>query len=215
MNSGAGTQVDLKIRMLFNGTHAVPVNQNIRVRNQDRSPAAPDVKRVLWQLANQPGRKFGFQIDVKEAHRLIPVCPQDWHLLGCRGTCSGDVFVNTTRTFGVARDGYWWSPVATAASRGVHYILSQEHAARLLLVADDLAIIPTQDSIRETIFLVLAFLLVLGFPLSWGKLAGGEVLQCVEYELVLTEASLGLSASRAQWLVLADSGETARSAVVC
>ena len=78
------------------------------------------------------------------------------------------------------------------------FFLGQEHAAWLLLVADDLAIIPTQGRIRETIFLVLAFLLSMGFPLSWGKLAGGEVLHLVEYELVLTEASLGLSASRAQ-----------------
>ena len=200
VKSGSQDTGDLKIRMLFDGTHGVPVNQNIRVRDQDRSPAAPDVKRVLRQLAKQQGRKFGFKVDVKDAHRLIPVSPLDWHLLACRGTCSGDVYVNTTGTFGVASAAYWWSRVATAAIRGAHYVLGQEHAAWLLLVADDLAVIPTQGRIRETVFLVLVFLLVMGFPLSWGKLAGGETLQWVGYELVLSEASLGLSVSRAQWL---------------
>ena len=67
-------------------------------------------------------------------------------------------------------------------------------------MAEDLAVIPSQGRIRETIFLVIVFLLVMGFPLSWGKLAGGETLQWVGYELVLSEVSLGLSASRAQWL---------------
>ena len=80
--------------------------------------------------------------------------------------------------------------MATAAIRGAHKILGQEHAAWLLLVADDLA-----GKISETILLVLVF-----FPSLLGKLARGETLQRVGYELVLTEASLGLSASRAQWL---------------
>ena len=98
VKSGSRDAGDLKIRLLFDGTHGVSVTRT-SVRDQDRSPAAPDVKRVLQQLATQPGRKFGFKVDVKDAHRLVPVSPQDWHLLACRGTCSGDVFVNTTGTF--------------------------------------------------------------------------------------------------------------------
>ena len=70
----------------------------------------------------------------------------------------------------------------------------------LLLVADDLAMIVTHSKIRESILMVLVFLRVLGFPLSWKKLEGGEVLRWVGYELVLRDSALGLSASRAQWL---------------
>ena len=36
-------------------------------RDQDRSPAAPDVKRVIRQLADHVGPKFGFKVDVKDA----------------------------------------------------------------------------------------------------------------------------------------------------
>ena len=107
MKSGSGDAGNLKIRMLFDGTHGVPLNQNIRVRDPERSPAAPDVKRVLRQRAKQPGRKFGFKVDVKDAHRLIPVSPRDWHVQACRHTCSGDVFVNTTGTFGVTSAASW------------------------------------------------------------------------------------------------------------
>ena len=89
----------------------------------------------------------------------------------------------------------WWSRVATAAIRGAHNILGREHAAWLLFVADDLAVIPTQGGIRETIPPRTSLLLVICFPLSWA-----EVLQWVGCELVLNEASLGLRASRAQWL---------------
>ena len=41
--------------LLFDGTHGVLVSSSIRVRDQDKAPAAPDVKRVVRQLASQPG----------------------------------------------------------------------------------------------------------------------------------------------------------------
>ena len=198
--SGAKESGDLVVRLLFDGTHGVPVNSSIRVRDQDKGPAAPDVKRVLRQLASQPGRKFGFKVDVKDAHRLIPISPEDWHLLACRSERSKHVYVNTTGTFGVASAAYWWSRVATATIRGAHYVLGHELSAWLLLVADDLAMLFHNGKMRESVLLVLVYLRVMGFPLSWKKLAGGEVLQWVGYELLLSEASLGLSSSRAQWL---------------
>ena len=67
----------------------------------------------------------------------------------------------------------------------------------LLLVSDDLAVLITHSKIRESVLMVLVFLRVMGFPLSWKKLAGGEVLRWVGYELVLRNSALGLSASPA------------------
>ena len=46
------------VRLLFDGTHGVPVNRSIRVRDQDKGPAAPDVKCVLRQLAIQLGKEI-------------------------------------------------------------------------------------------------------------------------------------------------------------
>ena len=120
VKSGAKDTGDLKVRLLFDGTHGVPVNKNIRVRDQDRAPAAPDLKRVLRQLANQEGPKFGFKVDVSDAHRLIPIKPCDWHLLACRSEKGKDVYINTTGTFGVANT--WWRlfGVASAAVLSEH-----------------------------------------------------------------------------------------------
>ena len=113
VKNGAKETGDLTVRLLFDGTHGVPVNAGIRVRDQDRSPAAPDIKRVLRQLANHSGPKFGFKVDVKDAHRLIPIKPCDWHLLCCRCEVGKEIYVNKTGTFGVASAAYWWSRVAT------------------------------------------------------------------------------------------------------
>ena len=130
VKKGATETGDLTVRLLFDGTH-VGSNQ----RDQDRSPAAPDIKRVIRQLADHVGPKFGFKVDVKDAHRLVPIKPWDWHLLACRCELSKEVYVNKTETFGVASAAYWWSRVATAA-RGAHYLLGRELASWLLLVAE-------------------------------------------------------------------------------
>ena len=100
--------------------------RKLRVRDQDKSPAAQDIKRVLRQLAERPGPKFGFKVDVQGAHRLIPVSPQDWHLLACRSDRTEQVYINVTGTICVAGTAYWWSRVATAAVRGPHHVLGPE-----------------------------------------------------------------------------------------
>ena len=123
VKSGALESGDPVVRLLFDGTHGVPVNRNIQVRDQDKAPAAPDVKHVLRQLAQRPGRKFGFKVDVKHAHCLIPRDPTDWHLLDCRNKQGEKVYINVTGRFGVASAAYWWSRVAAATVRGAHYLL--------------------------------------------------------------------------------------------
>ena len=155
--SGSKDSSDLTIRLLFSRTHGVPVNKGIRVRDQDKSPAAQDIKRVLRELAESHGPKFGFKVDVKGAHRLIPISPQDWHLLACRSEKTKEVYINMTGTFGVASAAYWWSRVATAAVRGAHCILGPE--LRRPRHAD-----PTRK-IRETVLMLLVYLRVIKFTL--------------------------------------------------
>ena len=122
VKSGAKKSGDLVVRLLFDGTHGGPVNSSIKVRDQDKGPAAPDVKRVLRQLASQLESQFGFRLDVKDAHWLIPISPDDWHLLACRSEKGKHVYMNTTGTLGVASAAYWWSRVATASVRGAHHV---------------------------------------------------------------------------------------------
>ena len=170
------------------------------MRDQDKSPAAPDVKRVLRELASEAGPKFGFKVDIKDAHRLVPVSPQDWHLLRCRSSRGGKVYINTTGTFGVASAAYWWSRVATALVRALHYFLGRELASWLLLVADDLAVFASHGQVRTVAWVIVATLRLFGLPLSWKKLGGAFVLKWVGHEILLKEAALGLTASRAEWV---------------
>ena len=103
--------------------------------------------------------------------------PCHWHLLTCGNEKGKEVHINKTGTFGVAGTASWWSRVATAAVRGAHHLLGHELALWLLLVADDLSMIVSHSRNRESVLLVKVFLRVMDFPLSWKKLAGGEILQ--------------------------------------
>ena len=103
--------------------------------------------------ASQEGR-FGFKVHVKEAHRLIPISPEDWHLLACWSERGKFVYVNTTGTFGVASAAYWWSRLTTAAISGAHCVLGRELSAWLLPVADDLAMLFHKGKMQESVLLV-------------------------------------------------------------
>ena len=188
------------VRVLFDGTHGVSVNSRIRVRDQVRTPAAPDVKRYLRQISQQTAPPLGFKIDVKDAHRLIPVDERDWHLLGCRSREGGPVFINTTGTFGVSSAAYWWGRLAGAVIRLCHYYAGSRFPMWLPLVADDLLAFSAGQFIRASLSFVLVLFLVVGLPLSWKKIEGGESMSWVGYEVLLREAKLGVTEKRALWL---------------
>ena len=70
----------------------------------------------------------------------------------------------------------------------------------LPLVADDLLAISAGQFIRASLSFVLVLFLVVGLPLSWKKIEGGESMSWVGYEVLLREAKLGVTEKRALWL---------------
>ena len=120
-------------------------------------------------------------MDHKGGHPFVPFSPEDW-LFACRSERGKHVYVCTNGAFGVASAAYWSSRVATAAIR----------KGTLRLGTEACCLAPPSGR--------LVYFRVMGFPFSWKKLAGGEFLWWVKYDLVLSETSLGLSTSRAQWL---------------
>ena len=89
-------------RVLFDGTHGLCVNSKTRLRDQERAPIAADLKRSMREKSRIGELTFALSADVTEAHRQVPIHPDDWHLLGCQVSPGGDVFINTVGTFGIA-----------------------------------------------------------------------------------------------------------------
>ena len=100
--------------VLFDGTNGNFVNTSTHLRDQERAPVAPDLKRFMREKAKAGEVTFGLTADVKEAHRQVPIHPDDWHLLGCQleSGQGEEVFVNTVGTFGVSSASYYRSRVS-------------------------------------------------------------------------------------------------------
>ena len=58
----------MSARVLFEGTHGISVNSQIRVRDQERSAIAADIKRIRREKSNAGFRTFALTADVADAH---------------------------------------------------------------------------------------------------------------------------------------------------
>ena len=126
---------------------------------------------------------FGLTADVKEAHRQVPIHPDDWHLLGCQLERGGEVFVNTVGTFGVSSASYYWSRVSAAVGRPTQYLISRYATTWIMLLADDYHVEVGGPHFRPALLVYFLLCEVLGCPLSWNKTNGGTVTNWVGFEL--------------------------------
>ena len=102
--------VVISARVLFDGTNGNFMNTSTHLRDQERAPVAPDLKRLMHEKVKTGEVTFGLTADVKEAQRQAPIHPDDWHLLGCQLDKGREVFVNTVGTFGVSSASYGCLP---------------------------------------------------------------------------------------------------------
>ena len=197
-----GTRADgtTEVRIIHDGTHAVDVNKYIRVQDSIPFPTAPDLARVLRQVASSGKQYFAFTADVKEAHRMVAVAPSDWGFQACQLDEGGDVYLNKCGTYGVGSAAYWWGRLAAGLHRGALYVWGDTVDGWLKLFADDwLSIASGPDFMWHHLGFV-GFLRVFKVPLSWKKLKGGLVVPWIGYEIDLRECRLGISERRAAWL---------------
>ena len=61
-------------RVLFDGTHGIDVNTSTRIRDQERSPIAADLKRAMQKKSQLEEKTFALPADVSEAPSS-PHCP--------------------------------------------------------------------------------------------------------------------------------------------
>ena len=187
--------------VLFDGTNGIHVNKRTRIRDQERSPIASDVKRYMREKSTIGERTFALTADIKEAHRQIPIAPADWKFLGCQIRPGGTVYINTVGTFGVASASYWWSRVATALGRLAQYVPGKAATTWHLLVADDFHLEAGGPEYRPALVAFFILCSLVGVPLAWNKTAGGDVISWVGLELRHATHQLGITEKRASWFI--------------
>ncbi len=188
------------VRIVMDGSRGVHVNTAIRVRDQDRCPTSADVKR-LQREQDATRRGLGLAVDIHEAHRLPRVHRDDWRFQACQARPGGPVYVYRVGVFGIASIAYWWSRLGGAAIRLLLYLADGDMELWAMLMADDIKFEATGPHPRRCLLWALLCLTVLGFPLAWRKIHGGDVLRWIGYEVDIAGLRLGITEARAQWAV--------------
>ena len=73
-----------EVRVIYDGSHGVKLNQGIKVRDQIRLPTSADIKAMTAEAASEGTQHFCLVYDVRKAHRRVPVLRTDWGLQACQ-----------------------------------------------------------------------------------------------------------------------------------
>ena len=194
---GAVPKADQSVRVVHDATHGLHVNDRIRVRDAQTYPTGADLRVALEQL---PGAYFSLSGDIARAHRLVKVRRQDWARQACRAAATTMIFLNTVGTFGLASASYWWFRLMSGLGRLLYYCHGRD-ATTLLSYVDDLIWL-TQSPFGLSRILASVFLLeILGMPFAWKKFRGGTEHSWIGFSVFAFERRLGISQSRADWLI--------------
>ena len=189
------------VRVVHDGTHGIQVNSRISQPNRMEFPQFDDLQSVMrsFQL-DEPSPKMLCAFDIKSAHRLIPVQPEDWGLLAFRLEEGGPIYCNTVGTFGVASASFWWGRVSGTLFRVLHKVLPREALMYLMLFADDGLILAGGEDYHRFIIGTFIFLEIMEVPLSWKKTRGGLATEWIGYTVDLNSWTIGISPRKVSWL---------------
>ncbi|CAE8607179.1 unnamed protein product, partial [Polarella glacialis] len=200
---GAIENSDDSFRILFDGTHGVKLNNDIRPRDQLDFPMGSDAgTQLAHSKEDMPGAHFTIAADVSKAHRRFKHAQRDWGLLICRDNSAANsdrVWVNRVGTFGVGSAAYWWGRLAGLIGRLNGRLLGGSYCWQSIF-ADDLVILAGGKDKWISILVTIAVWLMVGTPLAWHKFRGGLATDWVGYYLDMQTFAVGISLARAQWL---------------
>ena len=108
LDKGVSDEGETEVRVLHDGTDGVDTNRYIRVLDGGSSPQAPDIKATMRHQAKKGVPHCGLTVDVRDAHKVAAVRPEDWPLVACQVYPEGVVYLNMRGTFGIALAAYWW-----------------------------------------------------------------------------------------------------------
>ena len=189
-----------KFRVLHDGTHKTRVNHRVRCRDKLRSPGVRE-KHVQLRINRKSGDiPISILGDFSRAHRLVKIASDEWAMLSCK-LRPNTTWVNCVGTFGISSAAYWWSRLSGALIRMVFGILADDWPMEVLLFADDVDFEAVNERERVAVVLAIFLMLVFGSPMKNAKFRGGFRVQWIGLYFDNKLYSLGLSPSRAQWLV--------------
>ena len=197
-----------KVRLIHDGTYSVDVNRRIRVRDRMRFPLIDDAAAILRQVEVEKEERnevvrLSILYDIARAHKLVPVREQDWGLQAFRlpGEASGDVFVHTRGTFGVANAAYWFGRVIGVVVRSCHRIMGRYMGLLHLIYADDGWLTATGTRFWKKILMWLFLFELLEIPVTWAKVRGGTEVHWIGYYLNVSTFERGINQSKRDWIV--------------
>ena len=120
-----------------------------------------------------------FSVDVKGAHKSIRTHPDDigfavFHF-------EDEFFVYLVNHFGGSWSAHWWARLASMLMRLLHLAIRHKYIAAVYV--DDYLFLLHRDCFLPIGVLIICFLVVIGVPLSWSKLALGEELSYLGWKL--------------------------------
>ncbi len=190
------------VRVLFDGTHSVQVNNEIKMEDQLEFPTPAELARVMEISREQDwGVILAIAADIMKAHRRFLHDERDHGYLCCRADSDSKVvWANRVGTFGVACAALHFGRLAGAVFRTVIRLLNQQPCFQLLF-ADDLKWIVGGPSKYLDLWTLIVGWIMMGTPFSWRKFRGGLELDYVGFWTDYARFRLGLSEKRARWVV--------------
>eukprot|EP00913_Durusdinium_trenchii_P028161 g26404.t1 len=196
-----------KVRLIHDGTYSVDVNRRIRVRDRVRFPLIDDAAAVLRQVEEEKREqqqvvRLSVLYDIARAHKLIPVREEDWGLQAFRlpGESTGDVFVHTRGTFGIASAAYWFGRTIGVVVRSCHRIMGRHMGLLHLIYADDGWLTATGPRFWKKILMWLFLYELLEIPITWAKVRGGAEVNWIGYYLNVSTFERGINNSKREWI---------------
>ena len=190
------------VRVLFDGTHSVQVNNEINIKDRLEFPSPAELAHIMEHMQqSQAGVVLAIAADIQKAHRRFLHREEDHGMLGCKASSSSStIWINRVGTFGVACAALHFGRLAGAICRVVIRILKRQPGFQLLF-ADDLKLIVSGPSKYLDLWMMIVAWLLVGTPFSWRKFRGGVALDYVGFWTDYSRFELGLSEKRAMWVI--------------
>eukprot|EP00435_Cladocopium_sp_Y103_P007668 s5210_g2.t1 len=198
---GAIPKDDGRVRVIFDATHFVQMNNHIVIQDKLEFPG-PEASATLMDTTLAEGFRLMIAVaaDIALAHRRFKHRPEDVGLLGCRVEPDGPVWFNKVGTFGVACAAYHFARLASLVGRLVMRLAGQAHVFQLLF-ADDLKMVAAGPDKYERVWHMLIAWIMFGAPFRWPKFRGGVCLEFVGFFMDYCKFEVGLSERRTNWIV--------------